>query len=241
MTPEEAAVASADAVSNLTSRFMLDAATYIKGGELGFQGMSFYTAGRGGVLGDVDAQAVTEAFVFFHPDQVAANWESGGEVMARAEAAREFAECGNAWAESHLPDDLDAARLAELAKKIVDNASGEGAPVFAGWRELPAPSTPKAAACHYMNALRELRFALHGMAVQGQGIAPADALRVRSPHMLGLFGWGDAPESTVDVKPSWNTAEDQTNEGMAYVLSVLSETELDEFVALANAANTATQ
>lgn len=240
MTPEEAAVASADAVSNLTSRFMLDAATYMHGGSLGFEGMSFYTSGRGAVLGDVDAEQVTQAFVFFHPDNVKQNWDGGADVMPRAQAALEFMTCCTKWGEEHLPDDLDARRLGDLAHKVAANADGFDAPIFEGWRHLTAPNEPKAAAVFHMNALRELRFALHGQAILALGISPQDAVLHRQPHMYALFGWGDPSGASAEIAADWNKAEDMTNAGMAKALSVLTPEELDEFVALANAANAAT-
>ena len=39
------------AVTGISSNFMLDGATYAVGGDAGFNGMDFYGAGRGGVLG----------------------------------------------------------------------------------------------------------------------------------------------------------------------------------------------
>jgi hypothetical protein len=240
MTPEEAAVASADAISTLTSRFMLDMATYQYGATLGFDGMAFYAAGRGGVLGDVDAEVVTEAFVFFHPDNVRANWNSSADVMPREKAAIEFANVAAKWAEDHMPDDIDSATLASLAERVAAAADPTGAPVFAGWRNLQAPSSAKAAAVHHMNSLRELRFALHAHAVLAQGIAPQDALSHRQPHMAPIFGWGDPVESSAELAAEWGKAEDDTNAGMAKALSTLSGADLDTFVALANAANAAT-
>ncbi|HVV35318.1 MAG TPA: hypothetical protein VHC63_01860 [Acidimicrobiales bacterium] len=240
MTPEEAAVASADAVRDLTSRFMLDAATYMYGASIGFPGASFYAAGRGGVLGDVDSEVVTEAFVFFHPDNVKTNWEGGADVMPRAQAALEFMQTAARWGEEHLPDDVDCARLAELAHKVSANADGFNAPIFEGWRRMTPPDTAKAAAVFHMNSLRELRFAIHAQAILGQGIAPEDALRHRQPHMVPMFGWGDPTESSAEIAADWNAAEDETNAAFAKALSVLTSDELDEFVALANAANDAT-
>ncbi len=236
MTPEEAAVASAEAVSGLTARFMLDAATYIHGGSLGFEGMSFYAAGRGGVLGDVEPEAVTEAFVFFHPDNVKQNWEAGKQVMPPSQAAAEFAKCAAKWADDHIPDDIDCATLASLAGRVTAAADATDAPVFAGWRNLPAPAEPKAAAIHHMNSLRELRFVRHANAVLAQGIAPEDALLLRQPHMYALFGWGDPIESSAEIAADWNLAEDTTNNALATALAVLSADELDAFVSLANAA-----
>lgn len=236
MTPEEAAVQSAEAVSNLTSRFMLDMATYQYGAEIGFPGMAFYTGGRGGVLGDVDANAVTEALVVFQPDQVASNWEQAGAVMPRDNAAVEFQKCCSKWGEEHLPDDVDATTLASLARKVADAADTTDAPVFAGWRKLTSPESPKAAACHYMNALRELRFALHAQAIRAQGVSPHDAMSHRQPHMLGIAGWGESSNPSPETVAKWEQAEEATNAGMAKALGVLSPDELDTFVALANAA-----
>lgn len=235
MTPEEAAAASADAVAHLTGRFMLDPATYQYGAEIGFPGMAFYTGGRGAVLGDVDAQAVTDAFFFFHPDQVKANWDQAADVMSRDKAAIEFQNCCSKWAEDHIPDDIDAATLAALAKQVVDNADDSGAPVFAGWRRLAAPDSPKAAACHYMNALRELRGALHATAINRQGVSPHDAVSHKQPHMIPIFGWGERSALGEQTIANWEQAEAETNAGMAKALSVLSPEELDTFVALANA------
>jgi hypothetical protein len=241
MTPEEAAVASADAIRDLTSRFMLDAATYIHGGSLGFEGMSFYTSGRGAVLGEVEAEVVTEAFVFFHPDNVKANWNAGADVMSRDKAAIEFANCCAKWGDEHIPDSVDAATLASLAERVANAADATDAPVFEGWRKLSAPPTPKGAAAHHMNSLRELRFARHAHAVLAQGIAPEDALRHRTPHMAALFGWGDPLESSAELAADWDKAEEITNAAMAQAFGALTADELDTFVALANAANDATK
>ena len=55
MEATEAARATAPAVVSLPAGFMLDAATYERGTSLGFDGIDFYTAGRGGALGDVES------------------------------------------------------------------------------------------------------------------------------------------------------------------------------------------
>jgi hypothetical protein len=187
------------------------------------------------VLGDVDADVVTDALVFFHPDNVRANWDSAAAVMPRDKAALEFQNVCSKWAEEHIPDDFDSATLASLAERVAAAADATGAPVFEGWRNLQPPASPKAAAAHHMNSLRELRFTLHGRAVLAQGIAPQHAVMHRQPYMSALFGWGDPAESTPELVADWNKAEDETNNGMAAALGALSSEELDTFVALANA------
>ncbi len=58
--------------------------------EAGYpNGYAYYVAGRGGVLGDVDADVVSSAFGFFAPDLVRKMWNAGVAVEgAHAAAAR---------------------------------------------------------------------------------------------------------------------------------------------------------
>jgi hypothetical protein len=237
MDSQEAAVASAAATSSIAANFMLSGTTYAKGAELGFSGLDFYFAGRGGVLGDVDATVVADALVFFNPENVRAGWESSAGVMSRAEAAQAFADCGHSWGEAKLPDDLDCARLAELAGRVVSGASPDGAPIFAGWRSLPVPDSPKAAALHQCNALRELRMARHGEAILSAGIAPADAVKHRTPQMTAIFGWDGELADPEGVAARWNEAEAATDRAMAAALDVLADDERAELVELLNRAN----
>lgn len=229
-----AATASADAVATIGSHFMLDGNTYKRGAELGFAGLDFYITGRGGVLGDVDADVVTAALAFFAPAHVRAQWDAGRKVMPAHQAAQEFAGCGATWAEEHVPDEVDAARLAELAGKVVAGARTACAPIFGGWRALPVPDGPKQQALHHMNALRELRFGLHAAAVISAGLAPLEAMTLRSPHMIPLFGW-EGPVEVDGRKEIWDAAEAQTNVAMAHAFDALDDSERDELVELANA------
>jgi hypothetical protein len=229
------AEAAAGAVSGLGSGFLLDPATYMAGAGKGFAGLDFYFAGRAGVLGEVDADLAIAALVFFSPDVVRANWEQADGVMPRVDASAAMAECCASWADGHLADDVDWARLAELAGKVVAAAPSVGAPLFAGWRRLPVPEDPKQAALHQMNVLRELRMARHGSAVVASGLDIGDAVRHRSPAMLGIFGWPEAelPEGFV---ARWDEAERLTNLGSARDYAVLDDAEAADFVRLGEAA-----
>lgn len=237
MTPEDAAEATAAAIATLGSHFMLDGATYARGAELGFEGMDFYVVGRGGALGPVDADVVSAGFVFFNPGAVRAVWENGCRILAPLEAAREFAACAAAWGRAHLPDDLDAARLAELGAKVVAGASPSATPLFAAWRAMEVPSDPKAAALHQMNVLRELRGGLHGVAVLASGLDPLEAVMVKAPGMAPLFGWLEPYPAADPHRPLWADAEALTNRLMAVPLAILDDDERDEFVALADEAH----
>ncbi len=237
MTPEEAAAATAPTVGGLPSGFMLDGATYVKAAELGFNGIDFYAAGRGGVLGEVDSDVVAAGFVFFNRATVKSAWEGSAGVLPRDRSAAEFAGCAAAWADAHLGDDVDWARLADLVGRIIASASPALAPVFAGWRAMPVPSEPKQAALHQLNALRELRMARHGVAVVSCGVHVGDAVRHKSPHMVALFGWDDTMVDGEGVETRWNDAEALTNHLLATDYAVLDAGELDELVALCTAAS----
>lgn len=238
MTPTEAAAAVHDAVVNVPSHFMLDMATYAKGGELGFSGLDFYVAGRGGALGEVHGSVVAAAFVFFEPANVVANWESGRRVMAPREAAVEFARLGWAWADEHLADGVDYERLATLLADVVAGASPAGAPLFAAWRDLVEPdgSQPRAQVLHRLNLLRELRGGLHGGAVLAAGFTPLEAVLAKTPGMAPIFGWAEPLPSFADRSAEWQAADRATDVafGMA-ALGHLTEDDRTELVVLCEA------
>jgi len=230
MNPIDLGRATAPAVSDIASKFMLDGATYVRGAELGFEGMDFYAAGRGGVLGDVPADVVAAAFVFFEPGLVREAWDRSGEVASRADAAAAFAECGYAWARAHLADDAAVEQVGSLGMKVVEATSPAGAPVFAAWRELPRPEDTQGLALYVLDALRELRLAYHGAAVLSAGLAPVEAMAVKSPAMAPVFGWNDPLPDAELYRERWDEAEHATNLVMGLALSVLDDDEAEAFV-----------
>jgi len=237
----EAARSSADAVSHLTAGFMLDLDTYAKAAEAGYQGLAFYFGGRAGVLGDADTDHVVEALAFFPAATVSIGWEQAGTVEPRRASADRFAETAANWAGAHLPEDgPDYARLADLAGKVIDEADATGAPIFAGWRDLPEPEGARQRAHHRLNGLRELRFARHIAALRDAGVDPAVAFMVRSPMMADIFGVPEPrPVPTDADRASWDVVEADTNERFGRDLAVLDGDELAAFVQLANSVHAA--
>ena len=236
MNAEDAARAHANAVAYLPAGFMLDGKTYKRGGELGFDGVDFYTAGRGGALGDVDGMVVAAAFVFFNPVTVAEAWERTRPLLPRHDTAREFALCLDSWAQEHLPDGVDYARLAELLHRINDTASPSGAPMFAAWRTVPEPANPKALTLQRLNVLRELRNAIHGAAVLATGLEPLEALLIKTPFMAAVFGWAEPFPDVESRREDWERAEAATNRVMARAYDVLDDSERSELVDLTTTA-----
>jgi len=231
----ELAEALKPAVSALPSNFMLDGATYAKGAELGFEGMDFYVGGRGGVLGDVPADVVAATFVYFEPDGIRDGWDRSGTVMAREQAAAEFATCAHEWARTHLADGPDYRRAADLLDRVVQGASPAGAPLFAAWRSIDEPTDDKALVLHRLNGLRELRGGLHAGAILAAGFQPLEAVMLSTPYMAGIFGWPEPhPDSSV-MQIAWDGAEEATNVAFGRALEVLDEAERAELLALCEA------
>ena len=235
MNTAELAEALKPAVAVLPSNFMLDGATYAKGGELGFDGMDFYVAGRGGVLGDVPADVVTATFVYFEPNGIRDGWDRSGTVMSREQAAAEFTTCAHEWARTHLGDGPDYRRAADLLERVVQDASPAGAPLFAAWRSLDEPTDDKALVLHRLNALRELRGGLHAGAILAAGFHPLEAVMLTTPYMAGIFGWPEPhPDSSV-MQIAWDGAEESTNVAFGRALEVLDAGEQGELLTLCEA------
>lgn len=236
MHAEDAARKSASAIGTLPAGFMLDGATYKRGAALGFDGIDFYTAGRGGALGDVDGTVVAAAFVFFNPASVVEGWDRARKVMAPARSMVEFMAVEAAWAHAHMPDEVDYGRLSELAGRIIDAASPAGVPLFAAWAAVAVPLDPRESALHRLNVLRELRGGLHGVSVIGCGLEPLEAVMVKAPFMATIFGWAEPYPDPTESAATWKLAEAATNRAMARSFAALGAAELDEFVELADAA-----
>ena len=105
---------------------MTDAATYARGAELGFEGMDFYVAGRGGALGDVPGRRRRPPrSVFFAADAIRASVgrSAAGDARARVPPT-EWLACGHVWAASTAPTDPTDARAAALLGRVVARRAG---------------------------------------------------------------------------------------------------------------------
>jgi hypothetical protein len=223
--------ATGSIIVELPAGFMLDPSLYMKAAEAGLPGAGMYVLGRAGVLGDVDATVVAEAFGMFEPDLVSESWDACTEVMSPAEGARMFSGFAATWASDHLGDGPDYARLGDLAQQSAEGLSSE-APLFVGWRDHPAPDEPKARALHWLNVLREHRGAAHRTALTECGVDPLPAILVHSPHMAPMYGWQEPYPDAEEFRPAWDEAERRTGEQAAEAFASLSDPERDEFAAL---------
>jgi hypothetical protein len=230
MTPEQAAHDTAAIVLSVPAGFMFAAETLARGNALGFEGMDFYVAGRGGALGDVPADVVAASLYFFAPDAIRDAWDRSAPVLPRRKAAHEWLLCAHEWARAHFGDGPDYARAGDLLGRVVRAALVAGAPVFAALRTFPEPGDPKALAQHRLNELRELRGALHGAAILTVGLSPAEAMVVRSPGLAGVFGWPEPHPEPDPFRDRWALAEARTDRMVGRHISVLAEPERVELV-----------
>jgi hypothetical protein len=238
ITPEQAAHELRGAVVSVPGRVMTNPAVYARGAELGFEGTDFYISGRGGALGEVPDGVVAAALVFFEPNMVRTAWERSAAVLTRREAAEEWAAQFAGWAPQILPEDRDWELCTDLLGRVLDAAPVAGAPLFAGWRTLPEPDDLRALAMHRLNALRELRGALHGAAVLTVGLLPIEAIAVLTPGMLKVFGW---PTEHIDTEPlhqRWALAEARTDRMFGRHLAVLDDTERGALVEMLSTIST---
>ncbi|WP_216903827.1 SCO6745 family protein [Nocardia alni] len=202
-----------------------------------------YTRGRGGVLGDVDADVIVAAFGFFSPSTVRTAWESVNMPAEKA-AAGYLGVCQD-FGRRKLGEFEGAGRLAELMAPVVAAADPAGVALFAGWRALPQAGDDPARALQLIQVLRELRGGLHLIAVRASGLTPFEAVltggspRNSGPDQAREFGWAEPfPEVTPELQRRWDAAEALTDELIAPAFAVLTDDEGRELAELLSTAET---
>ncbi|MFC9897674.1 hypothetical protein ACFVMC_28630 [Nocardia sp. NPDC127579] len=197
-----------------------------------------YVRGRGGVLGDVDADVVCSAFGFLPLTTIRTGWESTAAVPAAKAAEGYLAACQD-FGRRKLATFEAAPRLAELLEAVVRGADSSGAALFAGWRAMPLAADAPARVLHLAHALRELRGGVHLMAIRAHGVTPLEAVLIKGspfndgPGQAAWFGWqAPFPEITPEVRQRWEQAEALTDEMMAPAFAVLDTETATEFVTL---------
>jgi hypothetical protein len=179
------------AIYDTAGSFMLAPPTAAKAEQLGFADpLQLYVAGRLGVLGDTTPEVAATAHGFLSPAAATQLWPAVGKVCSRETAARTFAEACAEYGEDKLAglDEADAGRLARLALTVVDAAPGT--PLFAAWRAMPRPGSPRARAAHALNLLREWRGGVHVAAITAAGLTPVEAIMSDGGEFYAeAFGW----------------------------------------------------
>jgi hypothetical protein len=189
------------------------------------------------VLGDVDADVVAAALVFFEPNVVRAIWEAGQATMEPRAAAEAFTDCCREWGRVHLAgaDGLD--ELCRLAERVVTAAPVAGLPLFAAWRAAALPDDLPARATQLCHVLREHRGGCHGVAVLASGLSPLEALIVNGgAETAALYGWSQPHPDPAVLAAAVGAAEALTDQLAAPAYAVLSATERETLAGLLEAA-----
>ncbi|MQY27918.1 SCO6745 family protein [Nocardia aurantia] len=221
------AAAVKDPIQRIGGAFMFSREARVYGESTGVPGfIGPYARGRGGVLGDVDADVVVAAFGFLAPETVRAAWDSVS--VPAAEAAGAYLGACQDFGRRKLAGFAEAEPLAELLQAVAAAAEVPGVPLFAGWRALPAAADAPARVLQYAHVLRELRGGLHLMAVLSAGLTPLQAVLISGsplspgPAQARAFGWPEPFEEVSDeVRARWEAAEAVTDALIAPAFEVL--------------------
>jgi helix-turn-helix protein len=197
LTGEQTAQAVDKILHDVGTVWMIHNDTRARAEEYGYVKLQpFYFAGRGGVLGDVDAGVVIAAFGWWDPGYARLMWGRGLAVADARESARRYQQACGAWADDHLAGFADADRLSDLTQKVVDGAEESGLPLFAGWRAQPRAEGGVARMLQLVHVMREWRGAVHLVATTAAGLGPLEAILTNEgPNQARFLGWrGDLPE-----------------------------------------------
>ena len=191
---------------------------------------AFYFSGRGGVLGDVDANVVCSAFGWFEPAMVKTLFEEGAAVAGAHAAAQRMAEAHALWGQKHLADVKGLDQIVSVTETLVDGLEASGLPLFTGWRAAPRADDAAGRAAQLMQILREWRGGLHLVATTAVGLTPLEAILTNEgPGQAKFFGWPEPFADSASLRHKHDEAEAITDQLAATALTrVLG---LDQFEA----------
>jgi len=242
LTTKEAINQVAPIIGDLGSKFMLDKATMEAATESGYgHPFALYFLGRGGVLGNVDADVIVAAFAFFEPGMVRTMWEMARQTADAETAVKQYAGLCAKYGESHLSGIAGLGRFNELAEKVIDAVDVSGLSLFAGWRKVARPSNPAARAYHNIHVMREWRGSAHICAVAAAGMSPQQAIITGAGSTEAgvataqAFGWTGDCGDVSHLAKTRDSVEATTTSMQTNAFSVLSASELVEFVDLVKA------
>lgn len=235
LTGEETVQAADRLLHDVGTLWMISDETRARGEEYGYRkSHPFYFAGRGGVLGDVDASVVIAAMGWWEPGLVRLMWERGLAVAGARESASRYAQACAAWADDHLAGFPHADRLSSLAEQLVDAADVSGLPLFAGWRAQPRAEGGVARMLQLVHVLREWRGSVHLVATTAAGLGPLEAILTNEGEAQARFlGWRDELPDCDHLKDRHVRAQEMTNRLVAATYErALTPEERAEFASL---------
>jgi hypothetical protein len=242
LTSEETIAQTAPILGDLGSKFMLDAKTMAAATELGYgHPFALYFLGRGGVLGNVDADVIVAAFAFFEPSMVRTMWDMARQTANAETAVKQYADLCAQYGRDHLSGVDGLERFNELAERVIDAVDVTGLSLFAGWRRVPRPEDAPARAYHNIHVMREWRGSAHICAVAAGCLSPHQAIVTGSGNaeagqaMAQAFGWTADCGDVSSLSTIRQDIERATSAMQVSAYNVLTTQERSEFASLVQA------
>jgi len=178
-------------IHEIGTAIYLSPETFARAAEWGWGNpFAFYFAGRGGVLGSVDAGVVSSAMGYFNPEVLTGLYAEGVAVAGPQGAADRMMDATAAWGRDHLEGVEDLAAFVRLADQLVDGAEGAALTLFAGWRAQTRANDTAGRAAQLFQILREWRGAVHLVGTTAVGLTPIEAILTNDgPEQAKFFGW----------------------------------------------------
>jgi hypothetical protein len=185
---------------------------------------AFYFAGRGGMLGDVNADVVNAAFGWFEPNAVKVMFTEGAAQAGAPAAAARMAEAHTLWGQKHFARVEGVDEMVDVTEELVDGLEGSGIPVFVGWRDAERSESAAGRAAQLMQILREWRGGLHLVSTTAVGLGPLEAILTNEgPGQAKFLGWPEPFPDCGAIKSKHDEAESMTDRlcasGLAHALS----------------------
>ncbi len=245
MTTIDVANATAQPILQFGRAWMMAPSTGAKAADLGLAEagrFGFWVSGRAGVLGEVDPQVAAAAIGFMAPDAVRDYWYARPDTLSAWDAALAWFDCAASWGREVLAamPDAQVQRLADLSRKVIDNADASTSMLFAGSKLVPLPGDAAGDATINLNLLRELRGGAHLAASHAAGLGPHATIMSTDDPVRGGAAWAEGFGWTAP-HPQGDTAaraqvEELTTAAAARAFESLDDSERREFVDLVAAA-----
>jgi hypothetical protein len=218
-------------IGALGGKFMFHPTTVKMGKQAGFPNtFAWYVAGRGGVLGDGDADVQLAAWGYFEPALLRKMWEVGTRAVPARTAGTLYAKAAQQWGRDYLAGNKSLAAFNKLAGKLVSNADRQGLPLFAGWSAEPLPQDDEGRAGQLLHVLREYRGSVHLLGVVASGLTPLQAhVTLRGAAGARTFGWHDEASLPKPKPALWRKAEALTDKLCIPTYASLTEREAASF------------
>jgi hypothetical protein len=229
----ELADLTADPIQVLGMSFYFDPFTRARGKERGLNSFEYYGLGRGGTLGNVDVEVISDAFTFFHPRTFERMWtlakEKDDPVAVAAdyvEAAYEFADRTFGAVDPHV-----LVAFAAAAHKVAAGVESGHHQLVDGYKQYVVPTNPVHAAYLGCILMRELRGCVHIDAVNEVGLGAAEAIYIQDPMLFTMHGFveEEIPTVTPEVAAKKVRAEELTSSMMTECFGVLDDDERQHY------------